>query len=148
MRINKQNNLTRELAGLLLTSSLSEKQLADLCHDILNNGTIINEVAINILNLINHRIDNSFERKSNYPERTVNEATSAYNWLKNKGITKDKLFYAFSVFNSNVDDYITQSRPTMKGALEYFIETSSKSEFNHFMSSFSDDEFIQMIEDR
>jgi len=148
MKRIKQVRLTRELASSLLNSSLSERELADLCHDILSNGPVLNEVAESILNLIEPIGRESVSRNSIYPEHVQDEARSAYNWLKSQGITKDKLFIALSMFNQDMDKFIDVEKPTIKEAMEFFINKVSTNEFHHFMSSFNDDDFIRMIEER
>ncbi|EJV9416057.1 hypothetical protein ACHELK_004439 [Vibrio vulnificus] len=148
MKRSKHVRLTRELASSLLNSSLSERELADLCHDILSNGPIVHEVAESILNLIGPLGREHTPRDSSYSEYVQDEARSAYNWLKGKGITKDKLFIALSMFNRDMDDFINLERPTIKEAMEFFIDKVSTNEFHHFMQSFNDDDFIRMIEER
>jgi len=149
MRRSTKPRLTRELAGSLLKSNLSEKELVDLCHDILNNGSIIHDVAMNILNLVNVNVnlDRHSSNERNYSKRVQSEAVDVYNILKRKGVTKDKLFIALSLFSSDMDNFIGERRPTIREVMEYFIDSSSKNEVHHFINSFNDDEFIQMIED-
>tara|TARA_B100002049_G_C16084586_1_gene378733 strand:+ start:797 stop:1243 length:447 start_codon:yes stop_codon:yes gene_type:complete len=147
MKRSKQVRFTRELASSLLKSSLSERELAELCHDILSNGPVLHEVAENLLNLLGpFGRENSF-RDSSYPDYVQNEASNAYNWLRAKGITKDKLFIALSMFSEDTKKFIQLEKPTIKEAMEFFIDRTPQSQFNHFMSSFHDDEFIRMIEE-
>ncbi|EMW8523008.1 hypothetical protein HYN76_22940 [Vibrio parahaemolyticus] len=147
MRRSKQIRLTRELSSSLLSSSLTEKELIDLCHDILDNGAALNNTALSILNMLEQdSLDNN--KLSHYSSEVQNEAMEAYRWLKKKGVNKDKLFIAMSMFHPRLGDFIDNMRPTIREALEYFIDTFSRSDFNHFMKSFNDDEFIRMIEDK
>lgn len=147
MKKSKQVRLTRELASSLLNSSLTERELVDLCDDILSHGPILSEVAESILKLVNSVDKDSISKGIIYPEHIKEEARIAYNWLRSKGITKDKLFIALSMFNQDMDEFIHLENPTIKEAMEFFIDTVSPNEFNHFMNSFNDDDFIRMIEE-
>lgn len=144
MRRNSQVRLARELVSALLSSSLTERELIELCHDILDHGDIINDAAVNILRLVDTRTRSA----SRYSDHVIDEARMAYDWLKKKGVTKEKLFAALSMFSKEMNIFIHENNPTIKEAMEFFFDSSPRSEFEHFMNAFNDDDFIKMIEDK
>ena len=148
MKRSTQIRLTRELAASLLNSSLTERELADLCHDILSNGNIMREVSDRLLSFIEPQGRGPVARTTYYPEHVQQEAKNANIWLKNKGITKAKIFLAFKIVRPEMDEFIHMANPTIKEVMEFFINLVSQNEFHHFMNSFDDDEFIKMIEEQ
>ncbi|MEF1297270.1 hypothetical protein QTO08_15755, partial [Vibrio parahaemolyticus] len=67
MRRSKHIRLTRELSSSLLNSSLTERELIDLCHDILDNGSALNNTALSILNMLEQDSLNS-DKLSRYSD--------------------------------------------------------------------------------
>ncbi|HHQ4570133.1 TPA: hypothetical protein ACSP3H_004436 [Aeromonas veronii] len=146
MRRSSQVRLARELVSALLSSSLTERELIELCHDILDHGDILNDAAINILGLVDTRSRSRSE--SRYSDRVKDDARMAYDWLRKKGVTKEKLFAALSMFSKEMNIFINEDNPTIKEAMEFFVDRTPRSEFEHFMDAFNDDDFITMIEDK
>ncbi|MBL0566865.1 hypothetical protein [Aeromonas veronii] len=144
MRRSSQVRLARELVSALLNSSLTERELIELCHDILDHGDILNDAAVNILSLV----DTRSRSESRYSDRVKDEARMAYDWLRKKGVTKEKLFAALSMFSKEMNVFIHEDNPTVKEAMEFFVDRTSRSEFEHFMDAFNDDDFIKIIEDK
>ncbi|MCV5388926.1 hypothetical protein OFC62_29835, partial [Escherichia coli] len=85
--------------------------MIDLCHDILDNGSALNNTALSILNMLEQDSLNS-DKLSRYSDEVQNEAIEAYRWLKTRGINKDKLFTAMAMFSPRLDDFIADMRPT------------------------------------
>ncbi|WP_147822885.1 hypothetical protein [Aeromonas hydrophila] len=144
MRRSSQVRLARELVGALLSSSLTERELIELCHDILDHGDILNDAAVNILSLV----DAKSRAANRYSDHVKDEARMAYDWLRKKGVTKEKLFTALSMFSREMNVFIHEEDPTIKEAMEFFVDRTPRSEFEHFMEAFNDDDFITMIEDK